>query len=388
MLSFRSESSRMTPRVRIVPNRVSLALRAGARGAVHDEVIPQQIKVCSTLPLLRTGRSSRVQQLVWLAVLTGPLACSIYDAGLDEPLDAGVKEGSSGTGGRGGSTTGRGGASASDASGAGGETGGGGGSIEEDGGELDSAGVGGAGGATQRDGSADAFVDTVNRGESGGRAGAAGSPGDSSVLDTRVADGSGGAADVSAEDSGGFPDVSIDVGTAPEDVLLDLNQGIDADPDRRGATPDGGPVVGIVYNIVAQHSGKCMTVIGNLPFDGTNVAQWICDGTTSQQFRLQAVTTSSYVIVHPASNKCINVDKSGVIDETNITLYSCNNTAAQLYALKLTTSPGFFTIVNPNSGKCVDVDGAHMADLANIQIFTCNGGLNQAWEFIDATREQ
>jgi hypothetical protein len=198
----------------------------------------------------------------------------------------------------------------------------------------------------------------------------------------------GGPADV-AVDRGGGADVDASLrDIAVVDAYADLNAGIDADPDRQGATPDGGPIVGVVYNIIAQHSGKCMTVLGNLPFDGTNIVQFVCDGSASQEFRLQAVTPSSYVIVHPATNKCVDVKDSGTTDGTNVALYNCNNTVAQIYALKLTASAGFYTMVNPNSGKCVDVDSARTADLTNIQIYTCNGGLNQAWEFVDITREK
>ena len=92
-------------------------------------------------------------------------------------------------------------------------------------------------------------------------------------------------------------------------------------------------MVGVIYNIVAKHSGKCMTVVGNLPFDGTNIAQWSCDDSASQRFRLQAITPTTYVIVHPFSNKCVDVDNSGTTDGTNIQLYTCNNTGAQVYEI-------------------------------------------------------
>jgi hypothetical protein len=243
-------------------------------------------------------------------------------------------------------------------------------------------------------------------GGAGGRGGidaaVDGNPSDANRTDTARAD-----TDALVSDASGL-DVSADVGTSdalidrggepgvdatqdswvPDGVVADINTGIDADPDRRGSTPDGGPIVGVYYNIIAQHSGKCMTVLGNLPFDGTNIVQFACDGSSSQRFRLQAVSASSYIIVHPFSNKCVDVAESGTADGTNVNLYTCNNTMAQLYGLKLTESPGFYTIVNPNSGKCIDVDGARQADLANIQIFTCNGALNQAWEFIDVTKDQ
>ncbi|HMJ50970.1 MAG TPA: RICIN domain-containing protein [Polyangiaceae bacterium] len=337
--------------------------------------------------LLRTGRWYRVQLLGWFAVLAGPLSCSIYDQGLD-PHDQGAPDGASGAAGRRDASSGKAGSGASDAGGPG-ETESG---IEEDAGENEGGRSGGAGGATRMDAAIDGVFFDVNRGDTWPRADVDPPP-DTPAVDTGVVDGGRGGADVVADGNGGPPDVDAslrDVATLDTDdgALPDVNQGIDADPDRRGATPDGGPVVGVSYNIIAQHSGKCMTVLGNLPFDGTNILQFVCDGSPSQQFRLQAVTPTSYVIIHPASNKCVDVKDSGTADETDVALYSCNNTVAQIFALKLTTSPGFFTMVNPNSGKCVDVDSARMADLANIQIYTCNGGLNQAWEFVDVNRDQ
>jgi hypothetical protein len=317
-----------------------------------------------------------MQQLVWFAVLAGPLACSIYDEGLGDPPDSGVRDGASGGGGR-RDSAGTGGAGSS---GAGGETEGG---VEEDA-SIDAGWGGGSGGTGGRnDASFDVVSNDANRGDTGVRADA-----DALGIDTGSADSGGGAADIVADRSGGSPDVDASQRDGSVDVIADLNAGIDADPDRRGATPDGGPVVGVFYNIIAQHSGKCMSVLGNLPLDKTDIVQWTCDGSASQRFRLQAVTASSYVIVHPSSNKCVDVLDSGTADLTNVQLYTCNNTAAQIYALKLTQSTGFYTMVNPNSGKCVDVDAARMADLANIQIYTCNGATNQAWEFVNADRDQ
>jgi Ricin-type beta-trefoil lectin domain len=304
-------------------------------------------------------------------MFAGPMACSIYDEGLGEPRDSGRRDGVGGAAGRSGSIGGSAGWGSSDA-----EAG------KEDAGTVDVGGSGGTGGAPRNDASQDSPTSDGNRVDTTSQPDGDAMVPDAPFVDTGP-DVGGDATDVAADRDAGLPDADASRGDVSiGDAMTDLNPGIDADPDRRGATPDGGPIVGIVYNIVARHSGKCMTVLGNLPFDGTNIVQFVCDGSASQRFRLQAVTPSSYVIVHAASGSCVDIDGSGTADGTNVALYTCNNTAAQVYALTPTENSGFYTMVNPNSGKCVDVDSARQADLANIQIFTCNGGPNQSWEFV------
>jgi hypothetical protein len=330
------------------------------------------------LRLLRTGRFGR-QQLGWFAVLVWPLACSIYDEGLD-PRDSGAKDVVSDARGRRDVLVGSGGSGASDASGPGGETEGG---VEDDGER-----------STPVDGAVRAAAAENRR----------------ATLPSMAFDDAGPDGEVVSADADGAPDVPVTGSSMVAGLPISSAMAQAANGRRRrrctahrrgrarcrrGAgdtsTPDdadadandgGGPIVGVVYNIIAQHSGRCLTVLGNLPFDGTNIVQFACDNSASQRFRLQAASASSYVIFHIATNKCTDVDNSGTADGTNVALWTCNNTVAQIYAFKETASAGFYTIVNPNSGKCLDVEEAGMGDLANVQIYTCNGATNQAWEFV------
>lgn len=353
----------MAPRVRIVPNRVRSRVELG-QGARSARSFPLATR-CVDLRLLRTGISSRLQQLVCVAVLAGPLGCSIYDEGLGDPRDSILNDGAGGASGRGGSSAGKGGAASADGNGAG--------EIEAgpaaDAG-TDGMGAGGSAGTSNADANgAGAPNDAPGSSD-------VGKPSDATIATDALPGDADGASYIDASQDGA---VGNDVGVDGTNVDTNTADADDAPID----TPTGEPVVGVLYNIVAEHSGRCMTAIGNVPLNGTNIAQWGCDGSTSQQFRLQGVTTSSYIFVHPATNRCVDVDSSGTADGTNVQIWTCNNSAAQIYALSPAPSPGSFAITNPNSGKCLDVNGAGMADLANIAISTCSGATNQSWRFVE-----
>jgi hypothetical protein len=262
----------------------------------------------------------------------------------------------------------------------------------------------GKGGAASADGSGTGETDAglaedadTDGAGSGGSAGAsnvdanrAGAPNDAAPSDAPASSDAGAGDGTTATDTllrdtalGDADATFVDIdpsqdGAVGNDVGVDGN--VDASTADADAAPAAPPIVGVLYNIVAEHSGGCMTAIGNLPVNGTNIAQWGCDGSSSQQFRLQGVTTSSYIFVHPATNRCVDVDNSGTTDGTNVAIWTCNNSAAQIYALSPAATPGYFAITNPNSGKCLDVNGA-----GNIQIYACTGATNQSWRFVDVS---
>ena len=223
MLFFRKESSTMTPRVRIEPNRVSLARAGRGEGSGPHGVFPQP-PGCSILRLLRTGRQSRVQQLFWLAAFAGPLGCSVYDDGLGPPRQQEERDGAGGAGSRGSTTTG---SAGSGRGGAGGEDDPEAGS-DPDGGEIDGGGAGG----------------TAGSGGGGGTGGAAGSGtgGDGGPGGSGPGDGSAGAdvdaawADAAVPDTGagGGPtsDVRADGARGDADVSLADTVAIDVTPHR------------------------------------------------------------------------------------------------------------------------------------------------------------
>ncbi|MET0593906.1 MAG: hypothetical protein ABW133_14485, partial [Polyangiaceae bacterium] len=182
----------------------------------------------------------------WLTVgmLASALGCSVYDEGLlpvRDPVGAGGSsagaggsfvDASSDRGGSGGASAGSGGAggtAGSGAAGAGGSTGGAAGS-----------GTGGVGGANPD--ASDAPLDQL---------------GDRTIDVTIDASGRDG---VSVD---AWVDAPLDaIGPGVDSPAQDANTR-DTDVVDAGvvdAGSDGGPVVGLTYNIVAKHSGKCMTI--------------------------------------------------------------------------------------------------------------------------------
>jgi hypothetical protein len=184
-------------------------------------------------------------------------------------------------------------------------------------------------------------------------------------------------------------DSGPDAGSGVDSVIEDADgsrDAVDGPADADGGIADVDPPYDVGrdgsngYAVVAKHSGRCMTVIGNLPFDGTNIAQWACDGAPSQNYRLEAALASTYRLISNSTNKCVAIDESGPPDGANVNLWSCDGSPGQLFTLE-PSSDGSFTLINPNSGTCVAVDGAGMGDLANILMSICNGADHQRWFF-------
>ena len=304
---------------------------------------------------------------LWLAglALLGASNCSVYDEPLGRPIGAGGTTGTESDGAIGPPDVGAGGA---------------------DGDEGDAAADGEGDDVRFPDVKTDVITDVAQ---------------DASVVDQQV-DGvmdtgrDAQSIDTPAEpppsDTGGSVDAmdaSPPIDGKPTDTPYgDRDAALDVTDAMADIGADGGPIVGVRYNLIAKHSGKCMTVLGNLPFDGTDIVQWTCDGSPSQVFRIEAAFGGAFTILHDASSACTDVEDSGIADGTNVALWHCNSTGAQRFAIAPSVHQDFYTFTNVFSGKCVDVQNTSQADWADVQIFTCNGGTNQAWQFVEVDRER
>ena len=139
--------------------------------------------------------------------------------------------------------------------------------------------------------------------------------------------------------------------------------------------------IGSSVRLVAESSGKCMDVRSSSLADRGDIAQWSCNGTSAQAFRIEAYGDGTHRIVNRNSGKCVDVDGSGVADGTNVQQYACNNTNAQRFRIE-DVGGGKARIVNVNSNKCVEVYGGGTGDGADIVQWSCNGGANQRWQIV------
>lgn len=130
------------------------------------------------------------------------------------------------------------------------------------------------------------------------------------------------------------------------------------------------------FNLIASHSGKCITVQSGSLEDNANVRQWACDDTDKRRFTLEPMNDGFYRLVAKHSNKCLAVIGSGTADGTDINQWTCANADNQKFKA-LPMGDGTFSLVSKHSDKCVDVAYSGMGDGVDIWLWSCNGNQNQ-----------
>jgi ricin-type beta-trefoil lectin protein len=199
------------------------------------------------------------------------------------------------------------------------------------------------------------------------------------------------ASDVVSQDQAG---ISTDAPAPPDQASVDVQDSAFTDRNETGssdadalppldvapeASAEAGPPTGVVYTLVAKHSGKCADVYHNDTVEGTALTQYTCNGTSAQTFELRTAN-GSYTFVGTNSGKCLGASNGGTANGTPIVINTCNGSTAQAFTLSA-SGTGHYAIVNVASGKCIDVTGASTASGAVLQLLGCNGQDNQAWAF-------
>jgi hypothetical protein len=130
------------------------------------------------------------------------------------------------------------------------------------------------------------------------------------------------------------------------------------------------------FNLIASHSGKCVTVqSGNLN-DNANIRQWTCDDDEWKRYSLEATTDGYYKIVAKHSNKCLTVINGGTANGTDINQFTCSSSENQRFKA-VPMGDGTFSLVAKHSNKCVDITYSGMADGVDLWQWNCNGNANQ-----------
>jgi V8-like Glu-specific endopeptidase len=145
------------------------------------------------------------------------------------------------------------------------------------------------------------------------------------------------------------------------------------------AEKDPGGGGGDTIRLVARHSGKCLDIAAAGTADGTNIQQWVCNGTVAQEFVREPTSGGYFQLRNPNSNKCVDVAGSSTQYGGNIQLYTCNGTGAQQFRLE-DKGGGYAWLRNKTSNLCADVAGAGTGDGTNVLQWGCsNTALHQQW---------
>ncbi|MFF8997071.1 lectin [Streptomyces achromogenes] len=132
-----------------------------------------------------------------------------------------------------------------------------------------------------------------------------------------------------------------------------------------GAPSGGGDRTGAFVGL----AGKCLDVAGGSSADGTAVQLYDCNGSTAQQWTVQADGSVR------ALGKCLDVSSGSTADGAKVQLYDCNGTGAQRWSYDAATGD----VVNTAAGKCLDVTDNSSANGTRAQIWSCTGAANQRW---------
>ena len=136
-------------------------------------------------------------------------------------------------------------------------------------------------------------------------------------------------------------------------------------------------VCGLILSLTDAHAdsgllsglgGKCVSVKGGDPADGTPLILWSCHGQADQQWELQANRT-----LRGLAGKCASVNGGNPADGTNLILWPCHGQADQQWELQADGT------LRGLAGKCVDAAGANSADGTPLILWPCNSQPNQQW---------
>jgi hypothetical protein len=145
------------------------------------------------------------------------------------------------------------------------------------------------------------------------------------------------------------------------------------------------------YQLVAQHSGKCMEVSGGSPADGTAIVQSTCGyGPAPQLWTLVYLGMGHSQIQSVASGKCIDVDGSRATWGALIVQNTCGTADGQNWIITH-QQPNDLTTVRVQSDEsnqpmCINVAGASQADGASLIQWPCVGASNEIFnlkKFVD-----
>ncbi|MEV0589612.1 RICIN domain-containing protein [Nonomuraea sp. NPDC050310] len=144
------------------------------------------------------------------------------------------------------------------------------------------------------------------------------------------------------------------------------------------------------FQVVAQHSGKCLDVAYASTKHAANVVQGDCQPRGSgynQQWRIvDSGSSGNYIrLIARHSGMCLDVAYASTKHGGNVVQGECAGTAAynQMWRVEYVKTDGTARFRARHSGKCLDVANARLEHAANVIQGSCGGpgaGNNQLWK--------
>jgi uncharacterized protein (DUF1800 family) len=157
-------------------------------------------------------------------------------------------------------------------------------------------------------------------------------------------------------------------------LLPATGPGIGASPDEddQGSASFPG-----VYELVARHSGACLSVYPSLE-DNAPAVQWTCVGQDNQQWTIEAAGNGAYYLRLQHSGQCLSVYPY-FDDGAPSVQWTCVGQDNQQFWLE-PTGDGYYTARVAFSGKLLDIAGSSMSDDAGVVQNAASGAASQQWQ--------
>ncbi|GEM45470.1 hypothetical protein DC3_11050 [Deinococcus cellulosilyticus NBRC 106333 = KACC 11606] len=149
---------------------------------------------------------------------------------------------------------------------------------------------------------------------------------------------------------------------------------------------------GKIVRLQAVHSGKCLDVSGISQNNDANVVQWDCvdnNPNFNQDFKLKRVSAGGvyYQIIAQHSQKCLDVVGFSQQNGGRVAQWDCHanpddpNLRNQLFAL-WSLGNDTFHLVAKHSDKCLDIAGISQHSGAQLTQWSCVQGANQKFRLM------
>lgn len=168
--------------------------------------------------------------------------------------------------------------------------------------------------------------------------------------------------------------------TAPSKRLTPQQSTIESDIIKAGAHFSRGAR----FQLIADHTGKCLDIGGAALGNGAAAVQWDCLGMnqTNQHWRLVPMGGDLVQIVAHHTSKCLDVGGASVANGAAVGQWDCLGAAQTNQLWRLVRRSGNIVSVQPaHTGKCLDVSAASTANGAAVVQWDCLGAgqTNQHW---------
>ena len=165
-------------------------------------------------------------------------------------------------------------------------------------------------------------------------------------------------------------------GNSPADIAALVQTTCATQPAQLFQFPSGLLPTGDPTNVVARHSGQCLTV-PQAPTEGLPVVQSGCDGDALQQWRFNA-DNGSYKIGLGASGFCAAIEGGATAAGARIVLTDCRSARATRWVMRPANAS--YVLSPRGTNMCLDVPGASIADGIAVTQYSCiDGNTNQQW---------